>query len=90
MIVGIPKEIEKFGVIHYAVANIPDAVPRIATMALTNATLSYVTEIANKGYREAITNNQALARGVNVIEGKVTHQAVAAALGQMYTPLKNI
>jgi alanine dehydrogenase len=81
---------EKFGVIHYAVANIPGAVPRTATLALTNATLSYVTEIANKGYREAIINNLALARGVNIIEGKVTHQAVAAALGQTYTPLEKV
>jgi alanine dehydrogenase len=81
---------EKFGVIHYAVANIPGAVPRTATLALTNVTLGYALEIANKGFRKAIEGNPALARGVNVIEGKVTHEAVASALGYPFTPLHDV
>ncbi|BCJ85827.1 alanine dehydrogenase [Effusibacillus dendaii] len=79
---------EKFGVVHYAVANMPGAVPRTSTLALTNATLPYVLQIANKGHKTAISENQALALGVNVINGKVTYQAVADALGHPYVPLQ--
>jgi alanine dehydrogenase len=78
------------GVIHYCVANMPGAVPITSTKALTNATLPYVEEIADHGLREAIARDPALARGVNVIEGKVTYEAVAEAHGLEYTPLEDV
>lgn len=81
---------EKFGVIHYSVANMPGAVARTSTFALTNATLPYAIALANKGYMQAIQEDQALAKGVNVIEGKVTYQSVAEALGLSYTPLSEM
>jgi alanine dehydrogenase len=71
----------KYGVVHYAVANIPGAVPRTATVALTNATLSYVEALANKGWEKAVREDPALAKGVNVLEGKITYCAVAQAHG---------
>ncbi|TEB05989.1 Alanine dehydrogenase [Pelotomaculum schinkii] len=80
----------KHGVIHYAVANMPGAVARTSTYALTNATLSYALEIAGKGYLRAIKENQALALGVNVIHGMLTCKAVAEALHLEYTPLAQI
>lgn len=76
---------EKHGVIHYAVANMPGAVARTSTMALTNATAPYGLKIANKGIRSAASQDQALAKGINVIGGKVTYEAVAAAHGYTYT-----
>jgi alanine dehydrogenase len=78
------------GVIHYCVANMPGAVPITSTKALTNATLPYVEEIAAHGLREAIARDPALARGVNVIEGKITYEAVAEAHGLEYTPLEDV
>ncbi len=81
---------EKFGVVHYAVANIPGAVPRTSTFALTNATMPYAMLLANKGAKEAVQSNAALAKGVNVIAGKVTYQAVAEAVGVPYTELQAI
>ena len=75
------------GVTHYCVANMPGGVPVTSTKALTNATLPYVEAIANKGLRAAVAADSALARGVNVIEGKVTYEAVAQAHGLSYTPL---
>lgn len=77
----------KHGVVHYAVANMPGAVARTSTLALTNATIEYASQIADKGYRQAVTDNPGLAKGVNVLGGKVTYQAVADALGLPYTPL---
>lgn len=77
----------KHGVVHYAVANMPGAVARTSTLALTNVTLDYALQIANKGYRQAIAENPALAKGVNVVDGKVTYKAVADALNLGYTPL---
>lgn len=76
---------EKHGVIHYAVANMPGAVARTSTMALTNATAPYGLKIANKGIRSAARQDQALAKGINVIGGKVTYEAVAVAHGYAYT-----
>ena len=67
------------GVVHYGVPNIPAAVPRTATHALTNATLPWALEIADKGLTKAIVENPALAWGVNVISGHVVHPAVAAS-----------
>lgn len=81
---------EKFGVIHYSVANMPGAVARTSTFALTNATLPYALKLANLGYAEAIRTDLALARGVNVIHGKLTYKAVAEALNQEYTPLSDV
>ncbi len=69
------------GVIHYAVANMPGAVPRTSTLALTNATLPYVQLLAGAGWRAAVRQNAALRNGVNIVAGKLTHPAVAAAFG---------
>src|SRR6185436_2495982 len=69
------------GVIHYCVANMPGAVPRTSTWALTNATLPYVRALAGLGWEEAFRQDSGLAAGVNVHEGKITHPAVASALG---------
>jgi alanine dehydrogenase len=79
---------EKHGVIHYSVANMPGAVARTSTFALTNATLQYALQIAGKGYRKAIADDAGLAKGVNVIGGKLTYKAVADDLGLPYTSLE--
>jgi alanine dehydrogenase len=78
------------GVTHYCVANMPGAVPITSTKALTNATLPYVEAIAERGLREAVTRDRALARGVNVLEGRLTYEAVAEAHGLEYTPLEDV
>jgi alanine dehydrogenase len=78
------------GVVHYCVANMPGAVPVTSTHALTNVTLPYVEAIADLGLREAIARDPALARGVNVIDGKVTYEAVAEAHGLEYSPLDEL
>ena len=78
------------GILHYGVTNIPGAVPRTSTYALSNATLPYLTKLAEEGISQAIKGNTALAKGVNVYKGKVTYQAVAEALGLEYTPLSSI
>lgn len=77
----------KHGVVHYSVANMPGAVPRTSTFALTNATLPYALALANKGWKQAIDDDKALALGVNVVNGKLTFKAVAEALGLPYTCL---
>jgi len=69
------------GVLHYCVTNMPGAVPRTSTFALTNATLPYVMEIARKGWREAACENAGIRNGVNMVAGKVTHRGVANAFG---------
>jgi len=69
------------GVIHYCVTNMPGAVPRTSTFALTNATLPYVRALADHGWQRAIAEDSGLARGLNVHAGHVTHEAVASALG---------
>jgi alanine dehydrogenase len=76
-------------VIHYCVANMPGGVPVTSTHALTNATLPYVEAIAERGVRDAVAADAALARGVNVLQGKVTYEAVAEAHGVEYTPLED-
>jgi alanine dehydrogenase len=78
------------GVTHYCVANMPGAVPVTSTYALTNVTLPYVEAIADLGVREAIARDPALARGVNVIDGKLTYEAVAEAHGLEYAPLEDV
>jgi alanine dehydrogenase len=69
------------GVIHYGVANMPGGVPRTSTLALTNATLPYALQLANKGWQQALRDNPALLLGLNMIEGKVTYPGVSAAFG---------
>ena len=76
------------GIVHYAVANIPGAVPFTSTMALTNATLPYTVALANKGWRKACKDDPALALGLNVVEGQVTYQAVADVFGLKYEPIE--
>lgn len=78
----------KHGVVHYAVANMPGAVPRTSTMALVNATAPYALEIANKGILAAIAGNLALRKGVNVAGGAVTHPSVARDLNYTYVPVE--
>ncbi|MDW7652173.1 MAG: alanine dehydrogenase [Bacillota bacterium] len=80
----------RHGVVHYSVANMPGAVPRTSTFALTNVTLPYLMQLAQKGYRQAFLDNEALACGANVVGGCYTHDAVAAALGTKYTPLAEL
>jgi alanine dehydrogenase len=75
------------GIVHYCVANMPGAVPVTSTKALTNVTLPYVEAIADKGVARAIAEDAALAKGVNVVGGKITYEAVAQAHGLSYTPL---
>jgi alanine dehydrogenase len=78
------------GVTHYCVANMPGAVPITSTKALTNATLPYVEAVADYGLAEAVARDPALARGVNVVEGTVTYEAVADAHGLDYQPLEDV
>lgn len=74
------------GVVHYCVANMPGGVPRTSTFALNNATLPFIIALANEGYAGAMRRNSHLMHGLNVCKGKITHQAVAEALNQPYTP----
>ena len=75
------------GIVHYCVANIPGAVPHTSTLALTNATLRYALALADKGWRQACKEDTALAKGLNIVEGKVTYKAVADVFGLPYEPL---
>jgi alanine dehydrogenase len=78
------------GIIHYCVANMPGGVPVTSTRSLTNATLPYVEAIADRGLAEAVALDPSLGHGVNVLDGKVTHEAVAEAHGLEYTPLTDL
>ncbi|MCL6522833.1 MAG: alanine dehydrogenase [Firmicutes bacterium] len=80
----------RHGVVHYAVANIPGAVPRTSTFALTNATLPYVERLAGLGWREALRRDPSLARGLQTCDGRVTYAAVAEAHGLPYTPAESL
>ncbi len=73
-------------VVHYCVANMPGAVPRTSTFALNNATLPFVLDLANKGYKQALHDNEHLRNGLNVHHGRITHQAVAEALSESLLP----
>ena len=75
---------EKYGVLHYAVANIPGAVARTSTLALTNVTLPYVLDLANKGFKKAIQDDEGLLQGVTTYKGYITNQPVAQGLGKEY------
>ncbi len=72
------------GVIHYGVANMPGGVPRTSTLALTNATFPYALKLANKGWKQALTDDPALLKGLNVADGKVTYAGVAEAFGMKF------
>ena len=78
------------GVLHYCVANMPGAVPRTSTFALTNATLPYALELANKGFERAIADDSGLREGVNTYAGKLTYEAVATSQNLEYTPLDSV
>jgi alanine dehydrogenase len=76
------------GVIHYAVPNMPGAVPRTSTYALTNVTMKYALQIANLGWKDAVTRDEALRKGVNILNGKVAYKQVAEDLGLPYEPVR--
>ncbi len=78
------------GVVHYCVTNMPGAVARTSTFALTNATLPFVLALAGKGWRQALAEDAHLGAGLNIHDGQVTHQAVASALGLRFTPLRDV
>lgn len=78
------------GVLHYCVANMPGAVPRTSTFALTNATLPYALDLANKGFEQAIRDDAGLLEGVNTYSGKLTYEAVATSQRLEYTPLDTL
>lgn len=80
----------KHGVVHYSVANIPGAVPRTSTFALTNVTIPYAVQLASKGWKAACRDNIALARGLNTAEGKCTFAAVAEAMKLPYVPASDL
>lgn len=84
-----PVYIEE-GVVHYCVTNMPGAVPYTSTLALTNATIKYALDIANKGIEQAARDDPAVAKGINTINGKLTYQAVADAFNLKYTPLEEV
>ncbi|MEO8331591.1 MAG: alanine dehydrogenase, partial [Gallionella sp.] len=77
------------GIVHYGVANMPGGVPVTSTLALTNATLPYVLILANKGCKSALKENPALLKGLNILDGKVTHKKVAEAFGLDYHPAES-
>jgi len=78
------------GVLHYGVANMPGAVPNTSTLALTNATLRYGLAIADKGWKQAVKDDASLAKGVNVLDGKITYKGVADAHGMDYVSLESL
>ena len=78
------------GIVHYCVANMPGAVAKTSTIALTNATLPYAVQIANKGWQRAMRENPEIKLGANVMKGKVTYQAVAETFGLEYTPIDTL
>jgi len=84
-----PTYVEE-GVIHYAVANMPGAVSRTSTYALTNASISYILTLAEKGYPNALHENEPLQHGLNVVDGKVTLQPIAELFGYEYVPVEKV
>jgi alanine dehydrogenase len=84
-----PTYVEE-GVVHYCVTNMPGAVARTSTYALTNATLPFVLAVAGKGWRQAMLDDPHLAEGLNINAGRVTHVAVAQALGLPFTPVREV
>lgn len=84
-----PTYIEE-GVIHYCVSNMPGALARTSTFALTNATFPYALELSNRGFKKAIEKNSALKKGVNICKGKVTHSSVSKSLNLSFTPIDKL
>ena len=78
------------GILHYCVANMPGAMPLTSTIALTNATLPYILELADKGCKQALTDNPALRAGANIVRGHITYPQVAATFNFPYTPLDDV
>lgn len=78
------------GIVHYCVANMPGAVPKTSTLALTNATLPYAVQLANRGWRKAMKENPEIKAGANLIAGKITYKAVADAFGLEYVPIDSV
>jgi alanine dehydrogenase len=78
------------GVVHYCVSNMPGAVPKTSTMALTNATLPYALQIANNGWKLSMQKNSEIKAGANVVQGKITCQAVAKAFDLEFTPIDSL
>jgi len=76
--------------VHYCVANMPGAVPKTSTLALTNATLPYAVEIANNGWKKAMKQNPEIKLGANVVKGKVTYKGVADAFGLKFTSIDSL
>ena len=81
---------EKHGVLHYAVANIPGAVARTSTLALTNVTLPYIEALADKGFEQAIANDSGLQQGVTTYKGYITNRPVAEGLNRDYTDIADL
>ena len=77
-------------VVHYCVANMPGAVPHTSTIALTNATLPYAIQLANKGWLQAVKDNSGLKKGLNIVNGKIVYEGVAKAFDLPYTPLEDV
>lgn len=77
-------------IVHYSVANMPGAVPKTSTLALTNATLPYILEIANKGWRQAVLENHEISLGANIIQGNITYKAVSEAFGMDYVSVESM
>ncbi|MDH3798756.1 MAG: alanine dehydrogenase, partial [Desulfobacterales bacterium] len=78
------------GIVHYAVSNMPGALPRTSTLALNNATLPFIAEIASKGWKKAMNENPEIKAGANVVEGKVTYKGVAEAFGLKYESINRL
>jgi alanine dehydrogenase len=78
------------GIVHYAVSNMPGALPRTSTLALNNATLPYAVEIANRGWKKAMQENSEIKLGANVVNGQVTYEGVAKAFGFEHVPIDNL
>jgi alanine dehydrogenase len=74
------------GVVHYAVANMPGGLPRTSTFALTNATLPYIRQLANRGWQQALRDSLPLRQGLNIVNGNVSYRAVAESFGLPYSP----
>jgi len=77
-------------IVHYCVTNMPAIVPNTSTYALTNATLSYGLQLANRGFLQALERDKALARGLNTYNGKIAHEGVANAFNMPWTPAEEI
>ena len=77
------------GVIHYCVANMPGAVPYTSTLALTNATLPFALQLANKGWKQACKDSAELAKGLNIINGDVVYKGVSEAFNLPFVPVEN-